>query len=160
MLSNYTATTRISHAEALRTKSIKRGLIKCRLIHMKHRSFVFPDLLFSTKLKGEFYAPKFFTPNRIAFFGEGGANDFCRLTLELTNGTDVEVAFFQRDLQKACRDGSYIYKCAFYTKDAAPMPVPCGKWRKHKEVFELLLYHHTNKIGRKGIEESLSLIHI
>lgn len=147
----------ISHAEILKAKSIKRGFIKCRLVHMPDRSFVLPDLLFSSELEKSFYAPKFFTPNQIAFFGGDGSADHCKLTLELLNGTDVEVAFFQKDLVTACRDGSFIYKCAFARVKNEPMATACGKWRRRGQTFELLLFHHTNEVAEKNINESEEL---
>ncbi|QPZ91204.1 hypothetical protein [Thioclava electrotropha] len=153
-----TAPPIIDFSEALRgASSIKRGFIKCRLVHMKDRSFVLPDILLSSEIKGEFYSPKFFTPNQIAFFGGDGSADFCRLTLELLNGNDVQVAFFGRDLVKTCSDGSFIYKCAFSPSVKKGLPAPCGKWRRRDGSFEVLLYHHTNSSAAAGIKASKEL---
>lgn len=124
---------------------------------MQDRSFVLPDILLSSETKGEFYSPKFFTPNQIAFFGDDGSADFCRFSLELLNGNDVEVAFFRRDLVKACSDGSFIYKCAFSPQVKKGLPKPCGKWRRCDEAFEVLLYHHTNAGAEQGIKASQEL---
>lgn len=148
----------ISFSEALRgPRSIKRGFIKCRLVHMPDRSFVLPDILLSSEMRGEFYSPKFFTPNQIAYFGDDGSEDFCRLSLELLNGNDVEVAFFRRDLFKTCADGSFIYKCAFAPQPNKGLPTPCGKWRRRDKIFEIQLYHHTNSAAEKGIRTSNEL---
>lgn len=148
----------IDFSQALRgANGIKRGFFKCRLVHMPDRSFVLPDVLLSSEMKGEFYAPKFFTPNQIAFFGDDGSADFCRLTLELLNGNDVDVAFFRRDLVKACSDGSFIYKCAFSPKVKKGLPEACGRWRRNGKTFELLLYHHTNATAEIGIRDSREL---
>jgi len=157
MTDKATAPPIITYAQALRVTSIKRGYIKCRLVHMKDRSFVLPDVLFSTELMGKFYVPKFFTPNIIAFFGGDGSADHCRLTLELLNGTDVEIVFFRHGLVRNCRDGSFIYKCAFSPKEGKPLPKPCGKWRRHDHSFNVLLYHHTNVDAEKGIKASQEL---
>ncbi|MGJ8626272.1 MAG: hypothetical protein ACSHXB_04855 [Sulfitobacter sp.] len=158
MISEATVPPIIGFSHALRgANSIKRGFIKCRLVHMPDRSFVIPDILLSSEMKGEFYSPKFFTPNQIAFFGDDGSADFCRLTMELLNGNDVDVAFFSRDLVKACSDGSFIYKCAFSPKVKKGLPKPCGKWRKRDSTFEVLLYHHTNAVAEQGIKDSQEL---
>lgn len=158
MSSEPTAPPIMDFSQALRgAQSIKRGFIKCRLVHMEDRSFVLPDILLSSEMKGEFYSPKFFTPNQIAFFGDDGSADFCRLTLELLNGNDVEVAFFRRDLIKACSDGSFIYKCAFAPQVKKGLPKACGKWRRRDKIFEVLLYHHTNAGAEQGIKASQEL---
>lgn len=119
-----------THAQALRSDHIKRGFLKCRLVHMKDRSFVMPDLLFSAKMRGEFFAARFFTGNQIAFFGGDGSADFCHLAVDLMNGTRVQVAFFRNDVVRTCRDGSVIYRCAFSPTGKKAMPQPCGKWRR------------------------------
>lgn len=146
-----------SHARAMGMTSIKRGFIKCRLVHMESRSFILPDLLFSNKLAGAFYSPKFFTPNMISFQGGDGRYDFCIFNLELLNGNDVRVCFFAGDLVKACSDGSFIYRCGYAAAKGKPIPAPCGKWRQSGEQFEVLLYHHTNPEAEKGIRESCEL---
>lgn len=143
-----------THAQALRSDHIKRGFLKCRLVHMKDRSFVMPDLLFSAKMRGEFFAARFFTGNQIAFFGGDGSADFCHLAVDLMNGTRVQVAFFRNDVVRTCRDGSVIYRCAFSPTGKKAMPQPCGKWRRRGKAFELLLYHHTNSEAEKGIRAS------
>lgn len=147
----------LSYFDVFKNRPMKRGFIKCRLVHMLDRSFVLPDILLSSELYGNFYSPKFFTPNQIAFFGGDGSTDFCRFTLELLNRNDVEVVFFRRDLTKVCGDGSFIYKCAFAPHIKDGLPNACGKWRRRDGRFELLLYHHTNSIGEKGIKESQEL---
>lgn len=148
----------INFSQVLRgATAIRRGFIKCRLVHMSDRSFVLPDILLSSKIKREFYSPKFFTPNQINFLGGNGLNDYCCLNLELLNGTDVRVAFFRRDLIKACSDGSFIYKCAFSPQAKKGLPKPCGKWRKRENSFEILLYHHTHADAEQGIKDSQEL---
>lgn len=158
MTNGATAPPIIDFSEALRgANAIRRGFIKCRLVHMPDRSFVLPDILLSSEMKGEFYSPKFFTPNQIAFFGVDGSADVCRLNLELLNGNDVQVAFFRNDLVKACFDGSFIYKCAFSPQVKKGLPRPCGKWRRRDTAFEILLYHHTNAGAEQGIRDSQEL---
>src|SRR5712671_4671049 len=46
----------------------KRGIIKCRLIHMDGLSVVQPDVLLSKDYRQFFFVPKFFCANQIGFF--------------------------------------------------------------------------------------------
>ncbi len=147
-----------SYKNILKTKKIYHGYLKCRLVHMKDRSFVLPDILMASGRKRVFYSPQFFFPNCIAFFGGDGSLDFCTLRLGLLGKIDVEVAFFRTRLVKTCADGSFIYKCAFATIDAEALPPPQGTWRTRGNQFELELYHHTTKEGQKGIKSSQKLL--
>jgi len=147
----------ISFANALQTTRIRHGYLKCRLVHMRDRSFILPDVLMASGINRKFFSPQFFNPNRIAFFGGDGSADVCRMVIEVLGRVDLEVAFFRRSLIKQCADGSFIYKCAFKTVEDVPFPSGQGTWRKQGDKFELALYHHTNAAGFDGINGSREL---
>ena len=144
----------VTHAQALQTTSTRKGLLKCRLVHMPDRSFVLPDVLMASGTEKVFYSPSFFHPNAIAFWGGSGRSDLCRFTMQVGEKIDLQIAFFRRDLVKQCSDGSFIYKCAFKVVGDKAMLVPEGKWRVTGDRFDLRLYHHTNVAGRDGIHSS------
>lgn len=147
----------ISFADALQTERIRHGYVKCRLVHMRDRSFVMPDILLVSGLRRKFYSPQFFSPNQIAFFGDDGSADFCSFTIDVLGRAQLKVAFFRRGLVKKCADGSFLYKCAFTLRRGNGYPPPQGKWRRRGQKFELALFHHTNSAGRKGITASKEL---
>lgn len=144
----------INFSDALQTTRIRHGYLKCRLVHMKDRSFVLPDVLMASGLTRQFFSPQFFNPNRIAFFGGDGSADLCRMVVEVLGRVDLEVAFFRSGLIKQCSDGSFIYKCAYKTVEDVPFPSGQGTWRRKGDTFELALFHHTNDAGFEGIKGS------
>ena len=144
----------LNFADVLQTSRIKHGYLKCRLVHMRDRSFILPDVIMASGLQRQFFSPQFFYPNRIAFFGDDGSADVCRFVVEAIGRVDLEVAFFKRGLVKQCSDGSFIYKCAFKTVDDVAFPTGQGSWRRRGNTFELALYHHTDDAGYEGIRGS------
>ena len=147
-------TPNIGYGDVFQTTNFRRAYLKCRLVHMEGRSFVMPDVLMASDERRQFYVPKFFQPNRIAFFGAGGSDDLCRFVVETIGRVDIEIAFFRRDLVKQCVDQSFIYKCAFHSVSGQPIPNGQGDWRSRGNTFELALYHHTNAAGETGIKTS------
>ena len=147
----------ISYSDALQSNNITHGYLKCRLVHMRDRSFVLPDVLMASGRRRRFYSPQFFNPNQIAFFGGDGSADFCRIRVEVIGRVDLEIVFFRRGLFKRCSDNSFIYKCAFKVADGAPAPPGQGEWRRRGQKFEMTLYHHTNAAGEAGIKNSSEL---
>ena len=144
----------LGFADALRSDSFRHGYLKCRLVHMRDRSFVMPDVLMASGAQSRFFSPQFFQPNQIAFWGGDGSSDFCRFVVELIGQVDVEVAFFRNGLVKQCADNSFIYKCAFRSVNDVPFPEPQGEWRRRGHQFELALFHHTDSAGEEGIKTS------
>jgi hypothetical protein len=144
----------ISYEDILQTDELHHGYLKCRLVHMNDRSFVLPDILLVTGKKRGFYSPQFFHPNLISWFGGDGSADYCRIYVEVLGQVDLEIVFFRTKVVKHCSDGSFIYKCRFKSVDAKVLPPPQGEWRKRGDQFELALYHHTTKVGAKGIRDS------
>ena len=143
----------ISYKDLIMSSDFKHGYIKCRLIHMRGRSVIQPDILFGNRLKGNFFIPQFFDPNYIAFVGDD--EDFCRLTLVVPDKICLRVGFFKRDHIITYPDGSVIYKCVFSKIDGKGSPQVDGRWRQQRDhVFQLKLFHHTNKEGYKGIKKS------
>ena len=119
----------------------KRGYLKCRLIHMEELSFIQPDILLSDGLRREFYVPKFFDPNRIAYFEDAFVNH-CKFTFATVDHGLVRVAFYQRDVVERYLDNSVMYRC-FYTVLEKPLR-SIGTWRRRGGSYELRLFHHTN----------------
>lgn len=145
----------VSFADVLRTNRMRFGYLKCRLVHMKDRSFVLPDVLMAKGRPREFFSPQFFYPNRIAFFGGDGSADFCKFVAVVIGKVDLEIAFFRGGIVKRCSDGSFIYECAFKSVDEAVcFPAGQGIWRRRNNTFELALYHHTDDTGHAGIRKS------
>lgn len=144
----------LSFKDILHSDVLHHGLIKCRLVHMKDKSFVLPDVLLVNGPSQVFYSPKFFHPNLICWFGGDGSADFCRIQVEILGQVDLEIAFFKTGLVKRCADGSFIYNCAFRTVGTDILPSPQGEWRQTDNQFDLALYHHTTNVGAEGIGES------
>jgi hypothetical protein len=144
----------LTYKDILKTDDLHFGYLKCRLVHMQDRSFVLPDVLTVSGKKRVFYSPQFFHPNLIGWFGGDALADFCRIYVEALGQVDLEVVFFRSKVVKCCADGSFIYKCAFKSVDTNALPPPQGEWQKRGDQFELALYHHTTKVGAKGIRDS------
>jgi hypothetical protein len=121
---------------------------------MQDRSFVLPDIIMVSGKNRVFYSPQFFHPNIIGWFGGDGSADYCRIYVEVLGKVDLEIVFFRTKIVKHFADGSLIYKCRFRLVDTKVLPPPQGKWRRRGDQFELALYHHTTKVGAKGIRDS------
>lgn len=147
-------TPALKYADFFKSGNYRRGYLKCRLVHMRDRSFILPDVLMASGIRKHFFSPKFFNPNQIGFFDGDGSDDVCFLFIELMGSVHIGVVFFQRDLVKRCAGNSFIYKCAFGSIDDKPIPSPQGEWRRCRDLFELALYHHTDKAGEDGIKSS------
>jgi len=139
--------------QLLSTETIKRGYIKCRLIHMRHGSVVQPDILFGNDKDKPFYAPTFFDPNQIAWVPDGN-DDFCRFTFVANSQACLRVVFFRHDKLQTHEDGCVIYKCAYEKIDGPVWPRPDGRWRRSGKSFHMFLYHHTDQKGYEGILSS------
>jgi hypothetical protein len=152
-------TTRINLTitDLLSSKRFKSGIIKCRLLHMDGRSVVQPDVLLSTDRRSRvFYVPQFFDPNQIGFF-DHPENNFCRFTIVTEDDIVLRIAFFARDRIRTCADGSCIYSCHFSRMNGNSCPRPSGIWREEGARYQLMLYHHTNDAGYRGITSAQEL---
>lgn len=148
--------TRLKPRDMLKGHSPKRGVLKCRLLHMDGRSVIQPDALLDKHERGhKFYLPIYFDPCEL-FWNKAG-DDFGRLTMVIGHKSLVRVAFRRQDKIKVCRDGSVIYKCYYAVIDGPTAPAPSGQWRYRNGQWQLRLYHHTNDAGFMGISSSQSL---
>lgn len=146
----------LDFADILATTNLKPAFIKCRLIHLNQMSVVQPDIIFVDNYRRDFFVPRFFDPNNIAFFDDDRSN-FCRFTIVVYKNVTLKIGFFMRDRIKNCTDGSIIYKCMFATLGDATIPKPSGIWRKRGDAFQIKLFHHTNDVGFMGIRSSQSI---
>ena len=144
----------MKYEDLIMESDFKHGYIKCRLIHMKGRSVIQPDILFGNRVRGNFYVPRFFDPNQIAFF-DADEEDCCRLTLVVRDKICLRVGFFKSDHIITYSDGSVTYKCVFSKVDGEGDPQVDGRWRQPRgRAFQLKLFHHTNEKGHEGITKS------
>ena len=130
------------------------GYLKCRLIHMKGKSVIQPDVLMCAGQEKMFVVPQFFFANWLEFNEDNPNQEFGQLLVEMENKSLIKIIFFRREKKRVYADGSIVYRCRYLVISGPQTPRYHGKWRKCGENFQLLLFHHTNGRGYEGILSS------
>lgn len=139
----------------------RRGFIKCRLVHLRGRTIILPEMLFSNStIEKTYWVPDFFYPPEVSFVDAqddevGGAFKFVAAGL---NGIEVQIAATNDGVLYAGDNGSLMYKCVYDIISDDPREIPWrGKFRKLGNRFEIRAFHHTTPEGEEGIRNSREL---
>jgi hypothetical protein len=128
-----------------------QGYVKCKLVHDKGLSVVFPDQVYlEVGDQLHWIQPFFFGPNIIHFLDD---ENICRVPVDISCGVQVWVEFKSTDVVSKLQDGSVFYRC----KIEGPKYLyryTTGKAVIANDEPAIQLFHHTTKEAVDGIKAS------
>jgi hypothetical protein len=124
------------------------GFIKCKLVHGKRYSLVFPDQIY-VLIGVELYwiQPLYLSASIISVFDHGNV---CDLIVDISHGQVLRIRFENRAVVERLSDGSFLYKCNINAPQFLHR-YTTGPAKLVDSRPRIKLYHHTTADSKRAI---------